>query len=64
MREETNFKDPFRTSEKGSEKRGVSGGMAMKEVLGRLDEEDEMGDIMLRAGSDRIGKGAGVWRVE
>ena len=27
-------------------------------------EEDERGEMMLRGGGERLGKGVGVWRVE
>lgn len=50
------FKDPFRSSEK---QRDMTGGASVKKLL-----DEEMGESMLRGGSDRIGKGVGVWRVE
>ena len=38
---------------------------AFRGVLGKTNvEDDDMGEIMLRGGSDRMGKGMGVWSVE
>ena len=58
------FRDPF-------VKEGKREGEKLQDVLkgiytksGESWEEDERGEMMLKGGSERLGKGVGVWRVE
>lgn len=67
------FRDPFVSVKGGKrEEREAAGGREtlqdelkrIYEKKGQIWEEDEMGEMMLRGGSDMSGKGVGVWRVE
>lgn len=67
------FKDPFGNGVGGrGGVEGEGGGRTIQDVLrgvyaakgGGGRGEGEQGESMLRGGSDRLGKGVGVWRVE
>ena len=62
------FRDPFVRQGK---REGADGGKTLQDVLrgiyarsGEIWEDDERGEMMLKGGSERLGKGVGVWRVE
>ena len=61
------FRDPFVNGGKREEREGETLQDVLRGVYekkGEGWEEDERGEMMLRGGGERLGKGVGVWRVE